>query len=60
MSNDNLEHGWIVNDYESEDKEYCTCEWCGEPIYIGDIYYDLNGDKVCEDCIMDCRKTAND
>ena len=57
---DDLEHGWIVNDRESELEKAYTCEWCGDPIYYGDEYYDLGGDKVCEDCIRDCRRTADD
>lgn len=56
---DNLEHGWIVNDRESESEVAYTCDWCGEKIYYGDEYYDLCGEKVCEDCVRACRKTAN-
>lgn len=56
---DDLEHGWIVNDREREPEKAYACEWCGETIYYGDEYYDLSGDKVCEDCIRNCRKTAD-
>jgi hypothetical protein len=34
----------------------CSC--CGEPIYEGDIYYDINDDVWCEECILDARKEA--
>lgn len=26
-------------------------DWKGEEIYVGDEYYDMNGDYVCEDDI---------
>lgn len=35
-----------------------TCAWCGEPIYIGDEYYEISGDQVCTDCMDDCKKKA--
>ncbi len=34
----------------------CSC--CGEPIYEGDTYYDIDDDAWCEDCILDSRKEA--
>lgn len=36
----------------------CECSCCGEPIYGGDEYYDINGDVWCEECILDARKEA--
>lgn len=58
---EDLEHGWLVSDRsDDEEEELYTCEWCGEPIYYGDIYYDLCGEKVCEACVDECRKTADD
>lgn len=35
-----------------------TCDCCGEPIYEGDDYYDIDGVAWCEDCIRAARKTA--
>lgn len=46
---------------ENEDKErtpvyYCSC--CNEPIYDGDYYYPIDGEKVCEYCIEDFKEKA--
>lgn len=35
-----------------------TCYNCGEPIYEGDNYYDIEGEAWCEECIDDALKTA--
>lgn len=35
----------------SEPKVAFNCDWCGDEIYLGDDYYDIAGDKVCEDCL---------
>ena len=56
---DNLEHGWVG----SEDKD-CReiahhCEYCGEPIYYGEEYYDINDEKVCCDCVRELKRRAN-
>ena len=56
--NDNLENGWLVTDKEREPQVYDTCECCGEPIYEGDEYFDICGDKWCEDCIRSCKREA--
>lgn len=32
------------------------CAWCGET--LGDTYYQINGDNVCEECIDSCRRYA--
>lgn len=34
----------------------CSC--CGEPIYEGDTYYDVDSNVWCEECILDTRKEA--
>lgn len=34
------------------------CVNCKEKIFDGDDYYDIDGDIWCEECIDDCRKTA--
>jgi hypothetical protein len=34
------------------------CAWCEKPILVGDEYYDINGDRICDECIQGCRKTA--
>lgn len=33
-----------------------TCSDCKEPIYEGDMYYDINGKIICEDCLKDYEK----
>lgn len=34
-----------------EPKAYCLCALCGEEIYVGTKFYNVNGDALCEDCI---------
>lgn len=59
---DDLEHGWIgTEDRESDEEEAVyTCEWCSEPIYAGEEYYNFNGERVCCECVKDCKRTAYD
>lgn len=57
---DNIEHGWIANNKEREPEKFCDCDWCFEPIYIGEDYYDLMGDRVCEECVKASRQTAGE
>lgn len=35
-----------------------TCDICGEGIYDGEEYYQINNDNICKFCIEDFRKTA--
>ena len=35
-----------------ESKVYDFCCVCGEPIYSGEYFYNITGDKVCEECIL--------
>lgn len=37
----------------SEDKPTTRCDICGEPLYDGDAYYDVMGEKYCESCMKD-------
>lgn len=37
---------------------FARCEICGEPIYDGEDYYEIDGQRYCEDCVYDARKTA--
>lgn len=32
------------------------CDWCGEE--IEDVYYDLCGEEVCENCMEERRRTV--
>lgn len=56
---DNIEHGWIVNQKEKEETVAFFCDWCGETIMDGDEYYDFCGEKVCAECVRDCKRTAD-
>lgn len=29
------------------------CDECNEPIYVGEDYYDVEGYRLCEYCVMD-------
>lgn len=37
----------------SRTMEHLTCIYCGRPIYPGDGFYELEGNVVCEDCLLD-------
>lgn len=50
-------------DYRHENKKakkVYDCSECGWGIYIGDAYFDINGDFICEDCMenmkMECEE----
>ena len=36
------------------------CVECGEPIFVGDYYYDFFGDEYCEKCIDNMRVCAEE
>ena len=37
---------------------FSKCYGCGADILDGDEYYDIDGDYYCDNCIYECRKTA--
>ncbi|MBR5144693.1 MAG: hypothetical protein IKW53_06550 [Clostridia bacterium] len=37
---------------------FSKCDGCGADILDGDEYYDIDGECYCENCIYECRKTA--
>lgn len=41
-----------------EPELFGKCCMCGEKIFDGDTYYDIEGEYWCEDCIDESRKTA--
>lgn len=46
----------MLNPYDAYEPESATpsnktCDICGEPIYVGEDYYDFNDKTVCEDCL---------
>lgn len=52
-------HPRCPNAPEPPEPPYITeCLNCGEKIYDGDYYYDIDGEEWCEECIKECRKTA--
>ena len=44
------------------DRDFIRCEICGEKIYEGERYWDLDDTRVCENCLEDylmkARRTA--
>lgn len=42
---------------EEASRNYIKCDYCGgkiyreDSIYEGDVYYQIDGETVCEDCI---------
>ena len=44
---------YYVPDYKldpPEDKVFCECDACGQEIYEGGTYYDIDGDNIHDDC----------
>ena len=39
-------------------EKYTNCAECGNTIYVGDGYFDLEGDNYCVNCTEKRRKTA--
>lgn len=36
------------------DEHRLICAWCDEPIF-DEVYYLIDGDSVCADCVEECR-----
>lgn len=36
-----------------EDKVFAMCDHCGGEIYEGEEYYEIDGDLIHEDCLLD-------
>lgn len=51
-----LENSWTIGDYYVEQIAiYCSCDYCGKPIYEGETFHIIGRDKyhcdkVCESC----------
>ena len=41
---------------EFENTKYECCSECGNPIYNGQSYYEINDMKLCEDCMNNYRR----
>ena len=52
---------WERHDRERERelKKFPKCDCCGEPI-TDDYYYDIDGDKICKDCLDKWYRVEND
>lgn len=37
---------------------FAKCEICGEPIYDGDEYFEIDDKPYCEACVYGCYRTA--
>lgn len=35
----------------NEEEPFCQCEKCLEPIYAGDMYWDIDGTMLCDNCV---------
>lgn len=35
------------------------CAVCGKNIYVGQDYYDINDEPICEACVLDMKTTAD-
>ena len=49
-------------DDDEDYRDFVRCEICGEKIYEGERYWDLDDTRVCENCLEDylakARRTA--
>lgn len=41
---------------ELDTTEYESCSECGQAIYNGEGYYDIDGTRLCEDCMNNYRR----
>lgn len=44
-----LDNDWGSNDEE----ERIYCDSCGEEIHPGNVYYEINNEKLCPECMRD-------
>lgn len=35
------------------------CDCCGKQLEVGELYYDIDGDILCEDCMKDNYSVIN-
>ncbi|MDU7212510.1 hypothetical protein [Clostridium sp.] len=50
-------------DYRHENpqaKKIYTCSCCGYGIYIGDAYWNISGQIICEECIEHLKNEAEE
>jgi len=43
-----------------EEKKAFDCDICGEPIMVGDDYYNIGGQRICADCVYGSYETAEE
>lgn len=56
MKEEEKEDKWCHNDKPP----IYICDLCGEAIYEGDVYYDINGEVWCEECIDSVKGIAGE
>lgn len=52
-----------VEDYKLEPPEdivSCYCYECGREIFVGEDYYHFEYEIICEDCINNFKRTADE
>lgn len=57
----NLTDCWYEYRHENpQAKLIYTCSNCGWGIYIGDAYWNISGQMICEDCIEHLKNEAEE
>lgn len=55
-----LEAPWVGGDYDpmsDPERPAAVCDYCGDPIYAGDSYMDIDG-IMCAECVRQNMKEA--
>lgn len=37
---------------------FCLCSWCDDEIHLGDDYYRIGAENICQSCVDSCRTIA--
>jgi hypothetical protein len=51
---------WKLHTPDDDLKVFCTCECCGQEIYEGEEYLEIDGDNIHEDCFDEYAKETLD
>jgi hypothetical protein len=57
---DNIEHGWIGSENQQCEgyEPVFHCALCGADIYAGNDYYEIFEERLCCECISNCKCRA--
>jgi hypothetical protein len=44
---------WKTRTPDDDLKVFCSCEWCGGEIYVGEEYIEVQGDNIHDDCFSE-------